>query len=343
MITTENPELDLPELLAQTKFAISEKSASGKIEGTGPFRVSGFSNGALTLVANGNCWEGRPFLDSVEIFQHRSIRDQWLDLSVGRADVVQVPPELVHEAKQQHLDVVESRPVDLLALKVSTQGAFADAPMRRAAALAVDRNALYNVIFQKQGEITASLLPEWLSGYSFLFSTDRHIHKAQAMRGGALAAPVTMSAESGRGTLQLAAERLSLNLQEAGFKVRMAAPESQAALKLKMVHLDETMPRAALDEVLAALGENVTVHGTDAHSLWEAEKAALQKGTVIPLLWLPRAWAVGARVRDLRLSADGEPMLADTSMEGGKGRGGKSCWRCFRSRWWALWRGLRGQ
>lgn len=318
VMTTENPEPDLPELLAQTEFAISEKDASGTIEGTGPFRVSGFSNGALTLVAYGGCWQGRPFLNSVEIFQHRSIRDQWLDLSVGRADVVQVPPELLHEAKEQHLDVIASRPVDLLALTVSTQGQFADANMRQAAALAVDRNSLYNVIYQKQGAITASLLPEWLSGYAFLFSTERHIHKAQALRGGALSVPVTMSAESGGSTLQLAAERLSLNLQEAGFKVRMAASDTKAALQLRLVHLDETVPRAALDEMLTELGQNVTVNGTKPHALWEAEKSVLQKATVIPLLWLPRAWAVGARVRDLRLSADGEPLLAGASLEGGK-------------------------
>jgi hypothetical protein len=35
-------------------------------------------------------------------------------------------------------------------------------------------------------------------------------------------------------------------------------------------------------------------------------------------LWLPRAWAAGERVRDLRLSVDGEPLLADASVEGGK-------------------------
>jgi peptide/nickel transport system substrate-binding protein len=69
---------------------------------------------------------------------------------------------------------------------------------------------------------------------------------------------------------------------------------------------------------LAAFGETVTVNGTSPHALWQAEKSALQNGTVVPLLWLPRAWAVGARVRDLRLTGDGEPMLADASLEGGK-------------------------
>ncbi len=318
VITTNSPEPDLPELLAQTRFAISEKNSSGTIEGTGPFKVAGFSDGALTLVANGACWRGRPYLDSVEIFQHRSIRDQWLDLSVGQADVVQVPPELLPEAQQQHLNVLVSRPIDLLALSIPTRGEFADLNMRQAAEQAVDRTALHNVIFQKQGTVTASLLPGWLSGYGFLFPTARNLSGAQALRGGAFAAPVTLSAKGDNAILQLAAERLALNLNEAGFKMRTGLSNAQSGLQLRVVHLGETQPRAALDEMLNAFGINVTVSGSNPEVLWGVEKTALQNATVAPLLWLPRAWASGERVRDLRLSPDGEPMLADVSLEDAK-------------------------
>jgi peptide/nickel transport system substrate-binding protein len=318
VITTSSPEPDLPELLAQTEFSISEKDSSGTIEGTGPFKVAGFSNGALTLVANGDCWQGRPYLDTVEVFQHRSIRDQWLDLSVGQADVVQVPPELVPEAQQQHLNVMVSRPVDLLALLIPAQGQFANLNMRQAAALAVDRAALHDVIFQKQGKVTASLLPEWLSGYSFLFPTGRNLSGAQALRGGAPAAPVMLSVKGDSAILQLAAERLALNLNEAGFHVRTGALGPQGGLRLRQVSMDETQPRAALDEMLNVFGVSVTVNGSNPEALWEVEKTVLQNATVVPLLWLPRAWATGERVRDLRLSPEGEPLLTGVSLEGGK-------------------------
>lgn len=318
VITTPAPQSDLPELLAQTRFSISKKDDTGQLEGTGAFRVAGFENGALRLVANDDCWQGRPFLDGVEIFPHRAIRDQWLDLGVGRADVVQVPPEMLAQAQQQHLDVIVSPPVDLLALTLAQQGSFAEPAQRQAAALAVDRTSLYNVIFQKQGEITASLLPQSVSGYAFLFSTDRDLNRARALRGGASAPTMTISAEPGGGTLQLAAERLALNLHEAGFSVQMALPGSSAIMNLRMVHLEEVSPHAALDEMLAGFGQNGSVSGTDSRSLWQAENTALQNHTVIPLLWLPRAWAVGERVRDLRLSPDGEPLLAGASLEGAK-------------------------
>lgn len=318
IITTAKPYPDLPELLAQTQFAVSRKDPSGVLLGSGPFRVSGFTNGALMLTAYADCWQGRPFLDSVQIFQHRSPRDQWLDLSVGRADIVQVPPELLRQAQQQHMNVLVSRPVDLVALALPAQGVFADAAMRQSAALAVDRAALYNVIFQKQGEVDASLLPQSVSGYSFLFVTDRDLNRARTFRRGAFPTAVLLGTESGGATMHLAAERLALNLHEVGFNVRMASTGEPAAITLRQVHLEETDPRAALDEMLAAFKLDVTVSSANSRSVWQAEDSALQSNTVVPLLWLPRAWALGERVRDIRLSPDGEPLLADVSMEGAK-------------------------
>ena len=49
--------------------------------------------------------------------------------------------------------------------------------------------------------------------------------------------------------------------------------------------------------------------------LLKVEQTVLDEKKVIPLLDLPRAYANGARVRDLRLRADGMPDLADASLE----------------------------
>ena len=80
----------------------------------------------LTLTANENCWQGRPFADAIEIRVHRPVRDQWLDLSVGRADVVEVPAEQMRQAQQQRLSVLTSPPVTLLALQVAMSGALGE-------------------------------------------------------------------------------------------------------------------------------------------------------------------------------------------------------------------------
>jgi peptide/nickel transport system substrate-binding protein len=309
---------DLPELLAQSQFAIARQDSTGAVLGTGPFHVTGFVNGALTFAANDDCWAGRPFFDSIELRPHRAVRDQWLDLSVGRADIVEVPPELIREAQQQHLNVLQSRPLDLLALTLQPTGPFAGREMRQAVTLAVDRAALYNVIFQKQGEITASLLPQWISGDSFLFPADRALDRARALRGGANSPPLLLAVDSPGSAMDLAAQRLALNLHEAGFNVQVTAAHSAAPLILRLVPLEAATSRAALDEIAASLGENGSVTGTDAAAVWQAEQGMLDNDTVVPLLWLPRAWAAGERVRDLRLSAAGRPLWADASLEGAK-------------------------
>ncbi|MDR3773571.1 MAG: ABC transporter substrate-binding protein, partial [Terracidiphilus sp.] len=202
---------NLPELLAGDDYRIALVSAEASTSppgsiGTGPFQFASLSNGVLTLAANDNCWQGRPFLDGVEIQFHRALRDQWLDLSVGHADLVDVPVEQMRQAHEQRLTVVASPAVSLLALTVSDSGALANANLRAAMALAVDRSALSNVIFQKQGEITASLLPAELTGYAFLFSPDRDLNKAHELRGGVTPPVLTLAAEGGP-AMQLAAQR----------------------------------------------------------------------------------------------------------------------------------------
>lgn len=319
VFVSDTPVPDLPELLAQSRFAIARQGGGGAVVGTGPFRVTGFANGAMTFAANDDCWAGRPFVDTIELRPHRAVQDQWLDLSVGRTDIVEVPAESMHAAAQQHLKVLESRPDELLALEIAPTGAFARREMREAAALAVDRSALYNVIFQKQGEITASLLPQWISGYSFLFPADRDLNQARALRAGTTTGPLLLAVDGAEAALRLAGERLALNLRDAGFSVQtVSGKRPEAALILRLVPLEAATPRAVLDEMALTFGQNSTVTGTDATALWQAEQGMLSGEAVVPLLWLPRAWGVSERVRDLRLSAVGEPLWADASLEAAK-------------------------
>jgi hypothetical protein len=49
--------------------------------------------------------------------------------------------------------------------------------------------------------------------------------------------------------------------------------------------------------------------------LYKTERGFLDTHTLIPLLYLPRAFAISGRVRDLRLSPDGIPLLADVSLQ----------------------------
>ncbi len=143
---------------------------------------------------------------------------------------------------------------------MSDTGALANPVLRAAIAQAVDRGALSNVIFQKQGEITASLLPQSLTGYAFLFPADRDLNKANELRGGLTPPPLTLAAD-GDATMQLAAQRIALNLREAGFNVQVANARnaSRADLALRKLPLDGADPAAALETLLRGAGENVPV------------------------------------------------------------------------------------
>lgn len=320
VFTGDSPMPNLPALLAGDDFLITlTPGADGKTPttntGTGPFQVSGFNNATLTLAANDNCWQGRPFADSIEIRVHRSIHDQWLDLSLGHADVVEVPMDQLRQAQQLRLTVDVSQPVTLLALQVADDGALANPMLRSAIALAVDRSALYNVIFQKQGEVSASLLPQSLSAYAFLFPTDRDLNKAHELRGGLTVPPLTLSVD-GSGAMQLAAQRIALNLREAGFNVQVAAsPNTQTDLTLRKFPIEGSDPAATLQTLLYRARDSDPIVDSTAAALYKTEREFLNRHTLIPLLALPRAYAVGGRVRDLHLRADGTPDLADASLE----------------------------
>jgi hypothetical protein len=263
-----------------------------------------------------SCWAGRPFLDKIEITGHKPIRDQWLDLSLGRADLVEVPAEQLRQAHEQRLSVVVSGPVSLLALAVADGGILSDGNLRAAIALAVDRSSLSNVIFQKQGEITASLLPSALTGYGFLFSAYRDINKARELRGGLTPPALTLSTDGGP-QMQLAAQRIALNLREVGFNVQVAAPgpARHTDMVLLRLALSSNQPQAALESLLRGVGVASPVVEDSSAGLYKVEREFLQTHTLVPLLYLPRAYAVGGRVRDFNLSADGTPLLAGVSLQ----------------------------
>jgi peptide/nickel transport system substrate-binding protein len=322
IFTSDSPMPNLPALLAGDAYLIAlTRTADGQTPanpvGTGPFQFTSSNSNLLTLTANESCWQGRPFVDEIAIAGNRPIRDQWLDLSVGRTDIAEIPPQDLRQAQLQHLAVLVSPPVELLALQVSDTGALSSAVLRAAIAESIDRGALSNVIFQKQGEITAGILPQSLSGYAFLFPAERDLNRAIELRGGLTPPPLTLAVD-GDGAMQLAAQRIALNLREAGFNVQVtnARNAPHADLTLNKLPLEGADPAAALETLLRGAGENVAVAGRNPMALFRAEYDVLDQHSIIPLLDLPRAWAISSRVRDVRLRADGTPDLAGASLEG---------------------------
>ncbi len=94
-----------------------------------------------------------------------------------------------------------------------------------------------------------------------------------------------------------------------------SAPGTQAQLTLRTVPIADAGNAATLESLLRLFGQSDPVIAQTPAALYKTERDFLARHTVVPLLDLPRAWAIGARVRDLHFNAGGAPDLASVSLE----------------------------
>lgn len=297
---SDAPVADLPVQLASPEFVISRRTADGLPLGTGPFRVTSITGANATLEANDAYWRGRAFVDRIEIYGGRTVKTQWMDLGVDRADVAEVPGESLRRAQQDHLRVQSYTPAEIVMIVVSTE--IKDQRLRQAISAAIDRSSLANVVFQKQGQPATTLLPDSMTGYSVLFGSGYDAANARSLRAQAdVPAHLTISYDPSEPALQLAAERIALNAREAGIPLQ-AAPQSanaSAQLKLARVKLLSSDPAAALESLSRTLLAQTIIVAPGTDALYAAETQLLSGAQLIPLVHLPQGVAVAERVRDL--------------------------------------------
>lgn len=244
--------------------------------------------------ADENAAGGRPYLDSIEIQMARPLRDQSTDLELGKADVVELGP---NELRRQIAGrkVWSSSPVLLMALVFAPR--VEDARLREALALAVDRGAIHSVLLQRQGEISGALLPQWLSGYAFLFAPAFDGARARSLVT-ALAAPArTISLAVSDASLRPIADRIALNAHDAGLVVPVTAQSGNADVRLVEVRMASSDPARALAETASELGLAEPAHADTPEALYNAERALVNGFRVIPLFHLPLVFGAGPRVK----------------------------------------------
>jgi Bacterial extracellular solute-binding proteins, family 5 Middle len=255
------------------------------------FSISRWDAGRLAVYsANESAAGGRPYLDTVEIQMARPLREQAIDLELGRADVVQLGLSRAAAGRKTWT----SAPVRLMALVFS--GRITDARIREALAWAVDRSAIHNVLLQRQGEISGALLPQWISGYAFLFPTGVDINRARMLAGSAPQASRVFSLGFDDPGLRPIAERIVLNARDAGLAVTVSA-SGNADVKLYETRIEFDEPWRALAGLAASLGLPEPARGDAPEALLEAERGLLAGFRVIPLFHLPDVYGAGARVK----------------------------------------------
>jgi ABC-type transport system substrate-binding protein len=261
-----------------------------------PFLTEGFTitrweaGRRAVYEADENAAGGRPFLDRVEIVLGRSLRDQSNDLELGRADVVELGPgELRRQPAGRK--VWSSSPVRVLALVFRAR--FDDAGIREALALAVDRSAIHTVLLQRQGEISGALLPQWISGYAFLFPTATDLVRARQLAAGARPITLAVSDPANRPI----AERIALNARDAGLRVSVTAQPENADVRLVELRIASSDPQRALAALAGSLGLPEPARGDSPEQWYTAERAMLEGFRVIPLIHLPDVYGIAPAVR----------------------------------------------
>jgi len=311
----------VPNLLGELvlpRNAIAKRTAAGKILGTGPFQIADWQPGKkLTLQAEEGYWNGRPFIDSIAIEMGKSFRDQMISLELGKADLIEVAPEQTRRTMMEGRHVVTSAPLDLIDLLFARERQYAeDGKLREAVSLSLDRASIRNVLLQGQGEPAAGILPNWISGYAFVFPVDANLRRAQELRGEVPRAPVWMlSYDAGDPLGRVIAERIALNARDAGITLQ---PSLSGTADVRLVHvlLGSIDPHIALANVGASLGlSQPKFNGSSAEDLYQAESAILRTQRLIPLFQLPAAYALSPSVKAWNQDRDGTWRLQDVWLE----------------------------
>lgn len=312
IVETDMPDLQLPSELALTRNAIVKRS--GTLLGTGPFTVAQWQPGkSLILTAKENYWAGRPFIDSVQISLGQNQREQLISLDLGKADVVEITPEHSRRTGMESYRVSATQPVDLLALVFARDSQNADeAALRQALALSIDRSSINNVLLQGAGVSAGSLLPNWISGYSFLFPAELDIAQSRELRGRSRQpANWTLGYDINDSFARVIAERIALNSRDAGITLQVSSSNT-TDLRLARVRIDSLDPRLALLREAQSLGlPEPAMSGNSPEDLFSAESALLRSWRVIPLLHVRAAYGLSSSIRNWNAGPDGSWRLED--------------------------------
>lgn len=324
LIQSDVPVANMLAQLAQTRNAVCIRGDSGQWIGTGPFFMADFQPGkTVQLRAFNDCWRGRPYLDRIDIEMGKSLSEQASDVELGRANVVESDP--TQPKIQSTAGVSASAPDELLALVFSTsRPAAQDEKLREAIAKSIDRSAIFQVLLRRQGEPSAALLPEWISGYAHLFNGAQDLVAARQLHAELTSsAPLSLAYDASDAIAKLIAERVAVNAREAGIVLQpygevLAARAPNADLKLVRIRIDSPDPALALarvGEILAVPSLQKVANGQSIDNLYLAEREALKDYTVIPIAHLPESFSLVPNLHDWSISPWGSLRLEDLWIE----------------------------
>lgn len=342
IVESNSPLPELPCILAESQNSILLRKPTGEIIGTGAFRLTTWESGRhAVFAANDDYWGGRPFVDGIDVQMGRTVRERMIDLDLGKADIADVAPDRTRIDASRGVRISASDPAELVALIFARSSARAkDIRIRQALSLAVDRASLVDFVLQKEGAPAGALLPQWSSGYEFLFSTAPDAAAARQLASQISPAHVLRLGYDAEDPMErMIAERIAVNAQAAGISISARAisidspgdaanraanlPEYDA--RIARLPMSSPAPGVALGDFLHTVAEladfdpSLTALLNDPanpEQLYSRERAVVDTYEAIPLVHVPEVVGLSARVRDWIPARWGAWNLADVWLDG---------------------------
>lgn len=174
-IVTKQPYAALPNLLAVTMAvgpdAYTEAGPDGfgtAPVGTGPYVFTSWTPGtALTMTANADYWKGEPEIDTLQVSWSADAQTRAGLVASGQAELaLDLTPQSLAGIGTSDEVTVERGPIGARYYMYvdENKGPFADPDLRRAAAMAIDREAIVNSLFGDGGaEVYTSFIGDLLA------------------------------------------------------------------------------------------------------------------------------------------------------------------------------------
>jgi hypothetical protein len=168
------------------------------------------------------------------------------------------------------------------------------------------------------------LLPQWVSGYSFLFPVTGGLERARQLRRDLGSSPsLTLAYDWNDPLARTIAERVSVNSRDIGIAIQpygenLAVRSGNADLRVVRIPLASRDAGAALAALSVATGRPSTMPPNSPEELYAADRALRSDFRLVPIVYVPQAWALGARVRDWVTPREGGWRLAEVWVEGDK-------------------------
>jgi peptide/nickel transport system substrate-binding protein len=324
--------------------------------GTGAFTVTDWTPGnEMTLKRNDHYWRsGRPYLDTVTLTVVGNDQTRILQLRGKQADIIEAPPwsqiESLKKDPSVTVDLFPSTRVDFLEPNYRVPQ-LADVHVRRAISLALDRDAIVKAAtFGNAAPAGSIFTPTWPDYDSSLKPQARDLAGAKAELAQSAypqGFPLDLAIDSGDTLQGTGAQVVQSNLKDLGIEVKIDQFESTALYSMiEKGNFQLYYPYVTLD--LMDPFENVPYlvdPAAEGPALWDGAKDAelsrlsteaaetsdpakakkyygqIQQrvsdtAALIPLYYLPYAWAQLPRVKGFVVPPTGDYRLVDVYVDG---------------------------